>query len=80
MNNRDIETKIISDDEFGDGDTRSTPLIITTGRKLKSSVEIGINIAHKGGLLMLLVAIVSLSKMIGLKVSKILAFQEIMTL
>jgi hypothetical protein len=29
MYNKDIEAKIASNDEFGNGDTKSTPLIIT---------------------------------------------------
>jgi hypothetical protein len=80
MYNKDIEAKIASNDEFGNGDTKSTPLIITIGRKLRSCVEIGTNTTHNGGPLMLPTTIVSLSKMIRLEIFTILTSQETMTL
>lgn len=60
-NDGDVKAGIIGDDEFGNSDTRSTPLAITTHGELKSNVKIGANIARKGGLLTLSTTIVSLS-------------------
>jgi len=53
MNSGDIKVGIVGNDEFGNGDTRSTPLAITTHEELKSSVEIGANTTRKGQSLML---------------------------
>jgi hypothetical protein len=80
MNDGDVKAEIIGDDEFGNNDIKSTPLTITTHRELKFNVEIGANIARKSGSLMLSTTTISLSNMIGLKVSIILTSQEIMTL
>jgi hypothetical protein len=61
MNDRDIKVGIVSNYEFGNGDSISTPPTVTTHGELKYSVEIGANTTCKSGLLMLSTTTIPLS-------------------
>jgi hypothetical protein len=61
MNDGNIKARIVGNDEFGHGDTRSTPPNVLIHGELKYNVEIGANTTCKGGSLMLSTTTLSLS-------------------